>query len=179
MQRAGASEQTCCWVLPCVSDEQAFSVKGQRVNEYQLYRPQALCHNDSALMLQRGRQYLEKRAGPSTRETLFIDTEIWISIILHVTKYSTFWRCGTYMKAWKSNLLSLVWLSATPWTVAFQALLSVEFSRQECSSGLPCPSPGDDPPDPGIEPKSLTLQADSLPSEPPGKPKNKVIWLSH
>ena len=38
-RRAGASEQTCCQVLPCASDEQAFSVKGQRVNEYQLYGP--------------------------------------------------------------------------------------------------------------------------------------------
>ena len=66
-------------------------------------------------------------------------------------------------------------LTATPWTAAFQALLSMEFSRQECWSDLPCPSPGDDPPDPGIEPVSVTLQADSLPSEPPGKPKNHII----
>ena len=43
------------------------------------------------------------------------------------------------------------------------------FSRQEYWSGLPCPSPGDLP-DPGMEPRSPTLQADSLTSEPPGKP---------
>ena len=43
------------------------------------------------------------------------------------------------------------------------------FSRQECWSGLPFPSPGDLP-DPGIEPGSPALQADTLPSEPPGKP---------
>ena len=43
------------------------------------------------------------------------------------------------------------------------------FSRQECWSGLPFPSPGDLP-DPGIEPRSPPLQADALPSEPPGKP---------
>ena len=43
------------------------------------------------------------------------------------------------------------------------------FSRQEYCSGLPFPSPGDLP-DPGIEPGSPALQADSLPSEPPGKP---------
>ena len=42
------------------------------------------------------------------------------------------------------------------------------FSRQEHFSGLPCPSPGDLP-NPGIEPKSPALQADSLLSEPPGK----------
>ena len=43
------------------------------------------------------------------------------------------------------------------------------FSRQEYCSGLPFPSPGDLP-DPGIEPRSPALQADSLPSVPPGKP---------
>ena len=57
--------------------------------------------------------------------------------------------------------------SATPWTVARQAPLFVEFSRQKCWSGVPFPSPGDLP-DPGIKPRSLALQADSLPSEPPG-----------
>ena len=54
-----------------------------------------------------------------------------------------------------------------PRTVAHQASLSMEFSRQEYWSGLPFPSPGDLP-DPGTEPKSPALQADSLPSEPPG-----------
>ena len=58
---------------------------------------------------------------------------------------------------------------ATPWTVAHQAPLSMEFSRQEYWSGLPFPSPGDLP-DPGIEPWSPAFQADALPSEPPGKP---------
>jgi len=43
------------------------------------------------------------------------------------------------------------------------------FSRQEYWSGLPFPPPGDLP-DPGIKPRSPALQADSLPSEPPGKP---------
>ena len=57
----------------------------------------------------------------------------------------------------------------TPWIVAHQASLSMEFSRQEYWSGLPCPLPGDLP-YPGIEPKSPTLQTDSLQSEPPGKP---------
>ena len=46
----------------------------------------------------------------------------------------------------------------------------MEFSRQEYRSGLPFPSPGDLP-DPGIEPRSPALQADSLPSESPGKPQ--------
>ena len=53
---------------------------------------------------------------------------------------------------------------ATPWTVACQAPLSMGFSWQECWSGLPFPSPGDLP-EPGIEPRSPTLQADTLTSE--------------
>ena len=52
---------------------------------------------------------------------------------------------------------------------ARQAPLSMAFSRQEYWSGLPFPSLGDFP-DPGTEPGSPALQADSLPSEPPGKP---------
>ena len=65
--------------------------------------------------------------------------------------------------------LSRVWLFVTPWTVAYQALLSMGFSRQEHWSGLPFPSPGDLP-NPGIEPGSPALEADALTSEPPGKP---------
>ena len=66
--------------------------------------------------------------------------------------------------------LSHVQLFATPWTVAYKASLCMEFSKQEYWSGLLFPSPGDLP-DPGIEPRSPALQADALPSEPPGKPK--------
>ena len=67
---------------------------------------------------------------------------------------------------------------ATPWTVAYQAPPSMGFSRQECWSGLPFPSPGDLP-NPGIEPGSPALQADALPSEPPGKPMiyNAILIL--
>ena len=57
----------------------------------------------------------------------------------------------------------------TPGTVAHQALLSVEFSRQEYWRGLPFPTPVDLP-NPGIKPRSLTLQADSLLAELSGKP---------
>ena len=65
--------------------------------------------------------------------------------------------------------LSRVRLFATPWTVAYQAPQSMEFSVQEYWSGLPFPSPGDLP-NTGIEPGSPALQADALLSEPPGKP---------
>ena len=60
----------------------------------------------------------------------------------------------------------------TPWTVAHQAPLSMVFPRQEYRRGLPFPSPGDLP-HPGTEPGSPTLQADSLPTEPPSK-----LWYS-
>ena len=66
---------------------------------------------------------------------------------------------------WKCSCSVVV----TPWTVARQAPLSNEFSKQEYWSGLPFPSPGDLP-DPGIEPGSSTLWTNSLLSEPPGKP---------
>ena len=71
----------------------------------------------------------------------------------------------------KVKLLSRVRLFATPQTVAHQTL-SMGFSRQEYWSELPFPSP-EDLPSPGIEPGSLALQADALPSEAPGKPNTR------
>ena len=65
--------------------------------------------------------------------------------------------------------LSRVQLFATSWTVAYQAPLSMGFSRQEYWSGLPFPSPRDLP-NPGIEPGSPALQTDFLPSEPSRTP---------
>ena len=67
------------------------------------------------------------------------------------------------------NHYSCVRLFATPWTVAHQAPLSVEFSRQEHWSALPCPPPGDLP-DPGTEPSFHSLQEDSLPLSYQGSP---------
>ena len=71
-------------------------------------------------------------------------------------------------------VISHVQLFATAWTAASQASLSMGFSRQEYWSGLPFPSPGNLP-DPGIEPGSPAMQADSLPFEPPGKPTESVV----
>ena len=65
----------------------------------------------------------------------------------------------------KVKSLSRVQLFVTPWTVTYQALRSMGFSRQEYWSGLPFSSPGDLP-NPGIEPGSPALQTDALPSEP-------------
>ena len=61
--------------------------------------------------------------------------------------------------------------SATPWTVAHQASLSMEFSRQEYWSGSPFPAPGDVP-NARIKPGSPILKADSLPLSPPGSSYN-------
>ena len=87
-----------------------------------------------------------------------------------------------------SIVLSHVQLFATPWTVAHQAPLSMEFSRQEYWSRLPSPTPGDVPhlgtelmsalpfptpgdlPDPGIKPGSPALAGRFFTTEPPGKP---------
>ena len=90
------------------------------------------------------------------------------------------------VKEKKVKSLSRVQLFPTPWTVAHQAPLSIEFSRQEYWSGLPFPLPGDLP-NPGIEPGSPALRADALPSEPPGnplrvktyadKPRQLATWL--
>ena len=71
------------------------------------------------------------------------------------------------VKERESEVAQLCPLFATPGTVAHHAPPSMEFSRQEYWTGLPFPSLGDLP-NPGIEPGSPTLQADALPSEPPG-----------
>ena len=63
--------------------------------------------------------------------------------------------------------------SAIPWTVAHQAPLSMGILQAEYWSGLPWLPPGDLP-NPGIKPRSPALQADPLPSEPPGKSESEV-----
>ena len=75
---------------------------------------------------------------------------------------------ATQQQQQKVKSLSCVQLFATPWTVVCQASPSMGFSSQEYWSELPFPSPGNFP-DPGIEPRSPTLQADSLLSEPAGQ----------
>ena len=86
-----------------------------------------------------------------------------------------FWcylTCSLFKKK-KVKLLSHVWLFSTPWTVAYQAPPSTGFSRQDHWSGVPSPSPGGLP-NPGIDPGSPALQADALPSEPPGNHRNYI-----
>ena len=73
-------------------------------------------------------------------------------------------------------MLIHVQLFETPWTVAHQAPLSMGFSRQEDWSGLLFSSPGNLL-SPGIKPAFLALQADSLPSELPGKPHSPMYHM--
>ena len=68
---------------------------------------------------------------------------------------------------------SVVSNSVAPWTVAYQAPLSIGFPRREYWSGLPVPSPGDLP-GPGIKPVSTALASISFTAEPPGKIKSSL-----
>ena len=73
--------------------------------------------------------------------------------------------------------LSCVQLFATPWTIARQAPLSMEFSRQGYWSRLPFPTPGDLP-DPGIKPAALALAGRFFTTETPGKPNHSELGVT-
>ena len=73
-----------------------------------------------------------------------------------------------------AQVLSCVWLFATPWTVSHQAPLSMGFPRWEHWSILPFLSLGNHP-DPRIEPRSPIFQADSLPLSHQGSP---ALWIT-
>ena len=86
------------------------------------------------------------------------------------------WTCGgnhftvhAYVCACVLSCFSYIWLFATPCTVPHQASLPMGFPQQECQSGLPGPPLGYLP-NPGIEPASLELQANSLPLSHKGSP---------
>ena len=97
-------------------------------------------------------------------------------VLSHTDKTSTLCdRKGAALFVCSS--LSCVQLFVTPYTVAFQAPLSLKFPRQEYWSGLPFPFLGDLP-DPGIKVSSPALQTDSLTPEPPGKIRNKPTTVS-
>ena len=90
-----------------------------------------------------------------------------------VTVDKSFLESNMIIRKVKVKSLSPVRLFATSWTVAYQSPQSMEFPRQEYWNGLPFPSPGDLP-DPEIKPGCPALQADTLPSESPGKPGNNI-----
>ena len=78
-------------------------------------------------------------------------------------------NCSFYTLESESEVAQSRLTLCDPWTLAHQAPPSMGFSRQEYWSGLPFPSAGDLP-NPGIKPRSPTLQADALTSAPAGKP---------
>ena len=99
-----------------------------------------------------------QRAGKINRTSgsVFLYLYLYLSIYIFINSYV-------------SVSHSVVPNSLRPWTAAHQAPLPMRFSRQGYWSGLPFPSSGDLP-NTGIEPRSLALQADSLPTELQGKP---------
>ena len=123
-----------------------------------------------------------------------MDRGAWQATVHEVTESDmteATWRghmhsAASYMEVWCVICSGVSRLSATSWTVVCQATLTMEFSRQEYWSDFPFPSQRDLP-NPGIKPESPALQADSLPSEPPGMPlyclthsfymKNGCKWL--
>ena len=107
----------------------------------------------------------------------------WTRVSCTVGRWLTNWAMKETPKTWFTaktvtgggGLVTKLYPTlAIPWTVARQAPLSMGFSRQEYWSGLPFPSPGDLP-NPGIEPGSPPLQADSLPTELQGKIWNYIL----
>ena len=90
----------------------------------------------------------------------------WATITPHPELKSPFFECA--------KLLSRVWPFAAPWTIAGHAPLSMESPSKNTGVGCLALPPGDLP-DPGIEPGSPTLQAESSPSEPPGKPQRQIV----
>ena len=104
---------------------------------------------------------------------LFSKGNLWICLVfifpllfsMHFLFFIFSPRLSIYMK---ERLAQSCQIFVTPWTVACQVPLSLEFSRQEYWRRLPCPSPGDVP-NPEIKPRSSALQADSLSSEPPNE----------
>ena len=83
------------------------------------------------------------------------------------------WVAISFSNAWKWKVkvksLSRVWLLATPWTAAYQALPSMGFSGQQYWSGVPLPSPGDLP-DSETDIMPSVLAGRFFTTEPPGKP---------
>ena len=108
-----------------------------------------------------------------------MDRGAWRATVYRVrcdwaTNTHTHTHTHTHTRAWS---LSLIWLFATPWTVAHQAPLSMEFSSQEYWSGLSFPSPRDLP-DSGTEPGSPASAGGFFTTEPPGLPEFIAVCAS-
>ena len=113
----------------------------------------------------------DRKQGNSRKKTSILASlttlkplTVWITINWKILKELGIPDHLTFLLRSEVKSLSCVWLFAIPWTVVYQASLSMGFCRQEYWSGLPFPSLGDLP-DPGIEPRSPALQADAFLSE--------------
>ena len=93
-----------------------------------------------------------------------LSSQMWVQTLGFLELITVIIIANIYIVVSESVSHSVVSDSCNP-----KAPLSMQFSRQECRSRLPFPSP-EDLPDPGFEPRSPALQADSLPFELPGKP---------
>ena len=115
-------------------------------------------------------QFLATYLEPSFLEQppIIITSRVWAAACLKIPLKALLKLKSPFFIPWSEVLVAQSCLFATPGTIAYQAPLSLEFSRQEYWSGLPFPSPRDLP-NPRIEPGSPALRADSLLSDPPGK----------
>ena len=113
--------------------------------------------------------YSSKTDMPSFFPSVLLVLKFLSSVCSGVATNSSAPQLKPWVSEWVKLLSCVSLCNPMHWTVARQAPPSTGFSSQEYRSGLPFPFPGDLP-DPGIEPRSLALQADALTSEPPGKP---------
>ena len=109
------------------------------------------------------------RRQVNRKTTYRIGSNLWFKKYIQIAnRYVEMYATSLNYLLW--SVTQLCWLFATPWTVFHQALLSMEFSRQEYWSGFPCLSPGDLS-NPRIEPHHLLWQADyKFTTLLPGKP---------
>ena len=94
--------------------------------------------------------------------------EMPVYLFMVYSVFSLPFKCFFFFLIFVVWYLSSVQLFAIPWTVTHQAPLSMEFSRQEYWSVMPCPSP-EDLPDPGVELLSPALAGGFFTTESPGK----------
>ena len=167
-----------------ICPSQSFSIPGHWWSCYPEYMPSKVSPEVlSTLSIRRGENKVQRMVGmvlrvilgepeqtfwPSQQHTLLLLT----SLLSHMATHSYQRLSGNVARLRRRRYQSLshVRLFVIPCAVARQAPLSVGFSRQEYWSRLPFPSPRDIA-NPGIEPRSPALQADSLPSELPRKPR--------
>ena len=116
---------------------------------------------------------IQDELSQTLKEQIILDTEVKCKLLNR-----TDITCPS-LSEWVNVSCSVMSSSLEKWTVAHQASLSMEFSREQCWSGLPFPSPGDLL-NSRVEFGSPALQVDSLQSEPPGKPPGKPpAWALH